>query len=574
MSTAAPAVWYTERTGQVTPLETVDRYLDELAEAKDRVPGLSIRHRIELARACLDGMMRVAEEWARAACQAKGIPYGTSLGSEEVAGGPLATSRYLRLVMQSLADIERQGVPQLPGEIADSTDGRLRVQVVPTRGLFDSIAFSGFKAHVWQEPGVTRANLAENQAAYYRGGCRDTGIALVLGAGNVSSIPATDAFTKFFQEGKVVLLKMNPVNEYLGPIFERAFAVLIERGFLRIIYGGAEVGSHASNHALVDEVHITGSVVSHDAIVWGPAGPERDRRKAEHDPVLKKPISSELGNVSPWIIVPGPYTDKELRFQAENLASSIVNNASFNCVATKVIVTWNRWPQREQFYKHLTDVLRQVPPRKAYYPGAEDRYRRFTGDEPAGCQAGMLPWTVERDVDPVARPIFFDEESFVCVAVETGLDAADEADFLAQATSFANDRLFGTLGCTVMVHPKFRKSAANEKLFRESIAALRYGTIGINYWSALSYAMISPPWGGHPGGTIENPESGIGWVHNTYMFDRPMKTVLEGPLTLFPKPLWFPTTKNANAVTWKVVELCHEPSVLKLPGLLLQALKG
>ena len=47
---------------------------------------------------------------------------------------------------------------------------------------------------------------------------------LVLGAGNVSSIPATDTISKVFQEGQVVLLKMNPVNEYLGPIFERLFA--------------------------------------------------------------------------------------------------------------------------------------------------------------------------------------------------------------------------------------------------------------------------------------------------------------------------------------------------------------
>ena len=110
---------------------------------------------------------------------------------------------------------------------------------------------------------------------------------LVLGAGNVSSIPTTDAFTKLFQEGRTVLLKMNPVNESLGPIFERAYAPLIDAGYLQIIYGGPEVGAAAVEHELVGEVHITGSINSHDAIVWGPAGPERDRRKRDNDPVLK-----------------------------------------------------------------------------------------------------------------------------------------------------------------------------------------------------------------------------------------------------------------------------------------------
>ena len=46
--------------------------------------------------------------------------------------------------------------------------------------------------------------------------------------------------TKLFNQGKVCVLKMNPVNAYLGPILEEAFAEAIARGFLAIVYGGAE----------------------------------------------------------------------------------------------------------------------------------------------------------------------------------------------------------------------------------------------------------------------------------------------------------------------------------------------
>ena len=114
---------------------------------------------------------------------------------------------------------------------------------------------------------------------------------------------------------------MNPVNEYLGGIFAQAFVPLVEAGFLRIIYGGADVGTYAVEHELVDEVHITGSIFSHETIVWGPPGPDRERRKVEGACAAANRITSELGNVTPWIVVPWLYSDRELTFQAENVAA-------------------------------------------------------------------------------------------------------------------------------------------------------------------------------------------------------------------------------------------------------------
>ncbi len=574
MSIAEPVALYQERTANVTDHPQIDRALQELSAAKSKFRQMSMRERIALAAGCLEGVAATAREWVEAACKAKGIEPSNSARGEEVGSGPLATARYLRLLIQVLSDIDEMGVPRLPGELVTGPDGRLRVQVVPTRGLFDSVAFQGFKSHVWMQPGVTQANLPEHQASYYRRGCVDEGISLVLGAGNVSSIAPTDAFSKLFHEGKVVLLKMNPVNEYLGPIFARAFAPLIDAGLLRIIYGGADVGSYAIQHVLVDEVHITGSVYSHDTIVWGPPGEDRERRKAQNDPLLKKEITSELGTVTPWIIVPGPYTDKELRFQAENLASSITNNASFNCIATKMVITWKKWPERQKFLDYLSEILAKVPPRKAYYPGAVDRYKKFAGKQAVDCPAGACPWTLVRDVDPERQPLYFEEESFVSVFAETALDAASETAFLEKAVNFANDRLWGTLGAAVMVHPAFRKQPPNEAAFQKALADLRYGTIGINHWPALSYALMSPPWGGYPDGTLADPQSGIGWVHNSYMLEKAEKTVLEGPLTMWPKPLWFPSNRSGERVSWKVVQLYHRPSIWKLPGLLMAAMRG
>ncbi len=97
-----------------------------------------------------------------------------------------------------------------------------------------------------------------------------------------------------------------------------------------------------------------------------------------------------------------------------------------------------------------------------------------------------------------------------------------------------------------MVHPKFRAQAGNEDRFQDLVARLRFGTIGINHWPAISYALMCTPWGGFPEGTLEDPKSGLGWVHNTYLLDAAQKTVIEGPLTMMPKPFWFPTHKTAH----------------------------
>jgi acyl-CoA reductase-like NAD-dependent aldehyde dehydrogenase len=440
--------------------------------------------------------------------------------------------------------------------------------------LFDRILFRDFAAEVWMQPGVNRENLNDRLAAAYRYQAIRGGISLVLGAGNVSSIAATDALSKLFQESKVVLLKMNPVNDYLGPVFEEAFSPLIEPGYLRIMFGGADAGAYAAHHPLVDDLHITGSIDSHDAIIWGPPGQERARRKAAGVPVLGKPITSELGNVTPWIIVPSPYTDRELDFQAENVAAMIVNNASFNCVAAKMIVTQQGWPDRDRFLDKVDALLANIPPRRAYYPGASERFQQFTGRTPAIADRGALPWTLVRGADPDGDTRLFQEESFVCVAAETALEAGTAEDFLDRVADFVNERLWGTLAAGIMVHPTFRQRPGNEARLQRCIGRLNYGTVAINHWPALAFVMMSCPWGGFPGGTLQNPRSGIGWVHNTYMLDEAEKTVLEGPLTIFPKPFWFPTHRRAHELSEQLLRLYHRPTAWKLPSLILPALGG
>jgi acyl-CoA reductase-like NAD-dependent aldehyde dehydrogenase len=415
--------------------------------------------------------------------------------------------------------------------------------------------------------------LVPRQAADQKRVGAGAGVVLVLGAGNVSSIPATDMLGKVFQDGRAVLLKMNPVNDYLGPLFAEAFAELLRLGFLRIVYGGSDVGAYAVSHGLVDEVHITGSAASHDAIVWGGTAEERARRKARHEPQLQKPISSELGNVTPWIVLPGPYSQRDLNFQAENVAAMVTNNASFNCVATRLIVTQKTWPQRDVFLDELSRVLSNIPLRKAYYPQAAERFRRLVPEKQL-IDPDRLPWTLLRDVRPDEQPQLFREESFVGIVAETALEAATPVEYLQRAADFVNAQCWGTLGAGVMVHPQSRRSDTDETQFQSFLSDLKYGTVAINHWPGLAFGTMSCPWGGYGGSSLVDPQSGIGWVHNIYALDHIEKTVLEGPLFLWPKPLWFPTHRSAHQLARKVAKLYHRPNWYRVPGILATAMRA
>ena len=178
---------------------------------------------------------------------------------------------------------------------------------------------TGYSAEVWVEPGQepTQGQIYRAKAA---GEVGEGGVALVLGAGNQASIGPMDVLHKLIAEDEVCLLKMNPVNDYLGPHLLRALRPLVERNLLRVVYGGAEIGDYLCNHDEVDSIHITGSERTHDAIVWGGTPEQVAQRKAAGERRNHKPITSELGAVSPILVVPGDWTEQELAFQAAGRA--------------------------------------------------------------------------------------------------------------------------------------------------------------------------------------------------------------------------------------------------------------
>lgn len=556
----------------------LERHIDLLQDRKDAWARLPVPRRLEYLRSILDGTVRTAEAQVRAACEAKGLKLGTPAEAEEWLGGPVIQARVVRTLIDTLEHVAATGRPPLdPGRVSTRPDGRVVYRGFPGSAL-DKVLYSGFTGDVWMQPQVTRESLPEHMGAIYTKPALTEGrVSLVLGAGNVASIGPLDLVHKLFFEGQVGLLKFNPVNAYLAPFVEEAFADLIRDGFVRTTAGGPESGAFLVAHPGIEEIHITGSDRTHDAIVYGP-GEEGRRRKEADEPLVDKRITSELGNVSPVIVMPGDWSEGDLEFQAQNVATQLTNNAGFNCNASRVLVVWSRWPQRKAFLDRLSEVLATVPQRPAYYPGAEDRYERFVAAHPQATRVGertdgVLPWVVVRDLDPADHDDpCYTTEAFCGLMGETALDADSPAAFLDEAVRFANDRLWGTLNACVIVDPKTRSREA--EAVDAAVAGLKYGTVAVNHWPALSFALGTTTWGAYPGHTRQDIQSGVGVVHNTLLFDAPEKTVIEGPFRVRPKPPWFVTHKAAHQVARRLVDLEARPRWSALPPLLVHALRG
>ena len=96
------------------------------------------------------------------------------------------------------------------------------------------------------------------------------------------------------------------------------------------------------------------------------------------------------------------------------------------------------------------------------------------------------------------------------------------------------------------------------------VVDLRYGSIGVNVWHGLSFAMGSTTWGAYPGDQRTDIQSGTGVVGNAAMFDRPEKSVVRGPFRSRPKPPWFATAPESYDVMRRFVAFEAEPSAAKI----------
>lgn len=572
-----------------TPKKELERILTALRQRAPAWAKTSPADRARLLRACLDTTLQVCEEAAQAATQAKGS-WGFGIGEDLLAWVPVVSA------LREYAEACEAGGQPRPHGVRRRPDGQAVVDTFPL-GL-EALLYGKFHGEIWILPGQepTQGRLYRDKAAGARS--EEGGVGLVLGAGNQLPVATLDILHKLVVDDEVVVCKMNPVNEYLGSYIRRAFQPLVDAGFLEVVYGGGDVGALLCNSPDVASIHLTGSAATYDAIVW--QGKDKAKEAAGHpEGLLGKPVGAELGCVTPYIIVPGPWSSSDLEYHAESVACGLTNNAGHNCLKAELVVTDAGWPLRHKFLAALRRRLAAQPNRVAYYPGSDRKLAAFrqrfpdaeeigggvsTAAEGGGADGAVVastsgrvdmkvvPWLLMTGLSPDEAAT--QDENWCGVLQEVALPGcgSDPAAFMAAAAAFANDRCWGTLSCAVFVHPATRRKhgAAYDGL----IAGLRYGAIAVNCPGTMSFAITRLGWGAFPGGSPTDIGSGNCFVHNTLLLDHVQKSVLTAPWRFHPYPMWAPSHRNPEAVARHALAFCAAPSVARVLPLAGQALRG
>ena len=530
--------------------DTLAPLLARVAAGARTHAGRGPRERAALARETARATAATMRSWAEVAAEIKRAagPTAAVVRAEETATGPFGTLRLLLLTAAALDDVARIGLPRLPRpprHQAGPDGGFVAVDTLPVRSLLDPFAFAGQEASVrCVDPGGLAAfELAWRREVEERP--RSGGVAAVLGAGNVSGLAAADAIAQIFEYGRGVVLKLHPLHGSLAPVLEEALRPLVAAGVLAIVVGAADVAAALVADPTVTHVHLTGGQAAFDALVWGGPGPWPPGTR----PRLGKPITCELGNVTPWIVVPGAYPARQLAAQADMVAASIINNTSFNCLATKCIVTASRWPQREAFLERIRSRLASVPARPAWYPGAAAAWEQLTGRPPTG--EGTLPWLLRAGIDPDRESRWIEREWFVPAAVEIPLEAETVDGFCGGAADLVR-RLPGSLAASVTA--PLGLAAADARRVESFTAHLPFGVVARDAWSALAFTAGNVPWGGFPGATLDRPRSGIGRVHDPLLLPLVHNSILRGPAVPRPAPPWLPWHPHGEALAVGLAE--------------------
>ena len=114
---------------------------------------------------------------------------------------------------------------------------------------------------------------------------------------------------------------------------------------------------------------------TYEDIVYGRTLNDKERSLKTLPKVNKKPITSELGNVTPIIVHPGNWSRSEIKHQAKKIVTAKLNNSGFNCIAAQVIVLPKEWKHTQKLKDDIIYYLKKVGDTTSYYPGASENLK-------------------------------------------------------------------------------------------------------------------------------------------------------------------------------------------------------
>ena len=516
----------------------INRYITTLRTNSKEFNNITDLQLASLLEEVLTNIKTVAYYWATVSSENKGTTKKVAEG-EEWLGGPFAATIATQYYIDTLLNNDDLN----KGFYNESENS---YKVFPNNNI-EKIKFPFISAKVF-----FNKTMSFNDINKFRGFSKRYNIApsitLVLGAGNFSSIPYLDVLYHLISRRSVILLKLNPVNDYLKPVFEKVFKNFIERGYIIITDGDIEESKYMANHPGVDHIHLTGSDKTYEDIVYGRNLNDSEKKLKNLKKLNTKQISSELGNVTPFIIHPGKWSTSEIKYQARKIVTGKLNNNGFNCIAAQVVVLPEGWSHTDTLIKYIKIYMNKISDRKAYYPDSLERLNKLEKDKSYERLNNLDCLTPHLSREIKAYNKYELEEVWSSTIYFKKIEYDSSEDFVKNASDYCNNQLWGNLGVSVLIKNHDKKFFKH--ITSAYISNLKYGTIAINEWCAFGFIIPQLPWGGFPGNKDNNIQSGQSIVHNSILFESPLKGVVESKFRLsrFFDPPWFVTNRKGKRV--------------------------
>ena len=514
----------------------IDRYITTLRTNSKEFSNISDLQLSSMLEEVISNIKEVAYFWSTVCSDNKGTSKTPAEG-EEWLGGPfaavLATQYYID-TLQSNDDLSLESYNKEENSY----------KVFPNK-FIERLTFPFIDAKVYFNKSMSFDDINK-----FRGFSKrydiDPSITLVLGAGNFSSIPYLDVLYHLITRRSVILLKLNPVNDYLKPVFEKVFQNFIERGYVIVSTGNVYESKYMANHQGVDHIHLTGSDKTFEEIVYGRHLNDKERKLKNLAKLNTKNITSELGNVTPIIIHPGNWSTSDIKYQARKIVTGKLNNNGFNCIAAQVIVLPDGWGQTDTLIKYIKFYMNKAEDRKAYYPESIERLNKLEKDKAYERVNKLSCVTPHLTREIKAYNKYELDEVWSSALYFKRIAYSSSEDFSNKAIDYCNNDLWGNLGVSVIM--KDHDKNLNSHILENYIEKLEYGTVAINEWAAIGYIIPQLPWGGFPGNKDNDIQSGKSVVHNSMLFESPLKGVVQTKFRISKiiDPPWFITNRKSR----------------------------
>ena len=514
----------------------IDRFISTLRTKSKEFNSINNIQLASMLDETISNIKEVSYFWSTICSDNKGTTKTPAEG-EEWLGGPFASVLATQYYIKSLTNDDDLD----EGNFNNSENS---YKVFPNN-FIERITFPFINAKVYFNKSMSFEDINK-----FRGFSKrydiEPSITLVLGAGNFSSIPYLDVLYHLITRRSVILLKLNPVNDYLKPVFEKVFKNFIERGYIIVTNGNINESKYMATHPGINHIHLTGSDKTYEDIVYGRELTGNERSIKTVPKVNSKPITSELGNVTPIIIHPGKWSTSDIKYQARKIVTGKLNNNGFNCIAAQVVVLPDGWGHTDTLIKYVKYYMNKAKDRKAYYPDSIERLTKLEKDKSYERVNSLSCTTPHLTREIKAYNKYELDEVWSSTIYFRKIAYSNAEDYVKKSIDYCNNELWGNLGVSVII--KDHNNKFNKHITNSYIENLKYGTIAINEWAAIGYIIPQLPWGGFPGNKDNDIQSGQSVVHNSMLFESPLKGIVETKFRIsrLIDPPWFITNRKSR----------------------------